>query len=61
MYGKFCDILWSDPSSENTGWSMSSRGVSFCFDDNVLEKFCEDKKIDLIVRGHQLPLSVISY
>ncbi|CAD5213246.1 unnamed protein product [Bursaphelenchus xylophilus] len=54
LYGMACDIVWSDPLNQHDGWSLSPRGISFTFDDSVVEKFCEANGIDLIVRGHQI-------
>ncbi|KAK0427191.1 hypothetical protein QR680_010105 [Steinernema hermaphroditum] len=54
-YGLACDLVWSDPSADETrdGWSMSPRGISFNFGPSIVEEFCKRNKLDLIVRAHQ--------
>ncbi|KAI8613716.1 Metallo-dependent phosphatase-like protein [Chytriomyces sp. MP71] len=52
--GILCDLLWSDPSSEVTGWGESDRGVGFLFGADVVEKFLEKHDLDLICRAHQV-------
>lgn len=53
-YGMMCDIVWSDPDTHQPGWSLSCRGISFSFDETVVEQFCQKHNIDLIVRAHQI-------
>ncbi|XGW22826.1 hypothetical protein V3C99_005223 [Haemonchus contortus] len=53
-YGLMCDIVWSDPDSQKPGWSLSCRGISFSFDESVVEDFCQKHGLDLIVRAHQI-------
>lgn len=48
------DLCWSDPVSEKDGWSPSQRGVGFCFGDKQVSEFCNNNKIQTIVRAHQL-------
>ncbi|KAJ3234391.1 Serine/threonine-protein phosphatase pp1 [Chytriomyces hyalinus] len=52
--GILCDLLWSDPSAEVTGWGESDRGVGFLFGADVVEKFLEKHDLDLIARAHQV-------
>lgn len=55
--GLLCDILWSDPSDEiNSDWEKNERGVSVLFSRNVVTKFLDNNKIDLIVRAHQVSI-----
>uniref|UniRef100_A0A0K0FYC9 Serine/threonine-protein phosphatase n=1 Tax=Strongyloides venezuelensis TaxID=75913 RepID=A0A0K0FYC9_STRVS len=49
-----CDLLWSDPDLLTKGFSSSTRGVSYFFGTGITSKTCEDLKIDLICRGHQV-------
>ncbi|WKX90379.1 hypothetical protein Q1695_009317 [Nippostrongylus brasiliensis] len=49
-----CDIVWSDPDTHQPGWSLSCRGISFSFDETVVEQFWQKHGIDLIVRAHQI-------
>lgn len=34
--GLLCDLLWSDPDKDTTGWGENDRGVSFTFGAEVL-------------------------
>jgi serine/threonine-protein phosphatase PP1 catalytic subunit len=34
--GLLCDLLWSDPDKDITGWSENDRGVSFTFGPDVV-------------------------
>ena len=52
--GLLCDLLWSDPDKDITGWSENDRGVSFTFGPDVVSRFLQKHDIDLIVRGHQV-------
>ncbi len=49
-----CDLLWSDPDRNITGWSENDRGVSFTFGPDVVSRFLQKHDMDLIVRGHQV-------
>jgi serine/threonine-protein phosphatase PP1 catalytic subunit len=49
-----CDLLWSDPDKDITGWSENDRGVSFIFGPDIVSRFLTNHGIDLIVRGHQV-------
>jgi serine/threonine-protein phosphatase PP1 catalytic subunit len=50
--GLLCDILWSDPKASQKMWEENERGVSFTFNEEVVESFCEKHEIDLVCRGH---------
>lgn len=50
--GLLCDLLWSDPKTTDDKWEENERGVSFTFNESVVEKFCEKNEIDLVCRGH---------
>jgi len=52
--GLMCDLLWSDPGPNITGWGENDRGVSFTFGADVVGKFLEEHDLDLIVRAHQV-------
>ena len=58
-----CDILWSDPELDITGWDSNERGVSYVFGDDIVENFLEKHELDLICRAHQVPYknSIKSY
>ncbi|KAI5169599.1 serine/threonine-protein phosphatase PP1 catalytic subunit [Pancytospora epiphaga] len=53
-YGLLCDLLWSDPEKDITGWGENDRGVSVTFGADVVEKFLDMTNIDLICRAHQV-------
>ena len=52
--GLICDLLWSDPAPETTGWKENERGVSYVFGQDVLKIFLEKHDLDLICRAHQV-------
>lgn len=51
--GAMCDLMWSDPE-DIEGWGLSPRGAGYLFGGDVVAKFNEINKIDLIARAHQL-------
>lgn len=55
--GLLCDLLWSDPDKDITGWSENDRGVSFTFGPDVVSRFLQKHDMDLICRAHQVRLS----
>ncbi|KAI0251215.1 serine/threonine protein phosphatase PP1 [Lactifluus subvellereus] len=52
--GLLCDLLWSDPDENITGWSENDRGVSFTFGPDVVSRFLQKHDMDLICRAHQV-------
>lgn len=50
--GLLCDLLWSDPNIEGTGWQMNERGVSYVFGADVVNVFLDKMNLDLICRAH---------
>ena len=52
--GLLCDLLWSDPESNDKGWSENDRGVSFTFNEKVVENFLNKNELDLLCRAHQV-------
>lgn len=52
--GLLCDLLWSDPEKNITGWGENDRGVSVTFGADVVDDFLEMINIDLICRAHQV-------
>src|SRR5271170_6271905 len=52
--GLLCDLLWSDPDKDITGWSENDRGVSFTFGPDVVSRFLTKHDMDLICRAHQV-------
>ena len=55
--GLLCDLLWSDPDKDITGWSENDRGVSFTFGPDVVSRFLQKHDMDLICRAHQVSVS----
>ncbi|CAJ0946345.1 unnamed protein product, partial [Mesorhabditis belari] len=63
-YGLMCDLLWSDPeplSDPTASWAMSSRGISFTFDERTVISFCHRHHIELIVRAHQINTEMLQH
>jgi serine/threonine-protein phosphatase PP1 catalytic subunit len=52
--GLLCDLLWSDPEADISGWAENDRGVSYTFGADVVSKFLQKHDYDLIVRAHQV-------
>jgi serine/threonine-protein phosphatase PP1 catalytic subunit len=52
--GLLCDLLWSDPDRDISGWGENDRGVSYTFGADVLTKFLNKHDLDLICRAHQV-------
>jgi len=52
--GLLCDLLWSDPSAEKAGWEPNSRGTSYTFGKDVLDRFVRRQGLDLVARAHQV-------
>ena len=53
-HGLICDLLWSDPSDNISGWGPNERGVSCVFSKKVLENFLDKNDLDLVCRAHQV-------
>ncbi|KHJ94162.1 Ser/Thr phosphatase family protein [Oesophagostomum dentatum] len=54
MHGGLSPHIQTLEDIERPGWSLSCRGISFSFDETVVEQFCQKHGIDLIVRAHQI-------
>jgi len=52
--GLICDLLWSDPEKDITGWAENDRGVSYVFGPDVVTSFLRKQDLDLICRAHQV-------
>lgn len=52
--GLLCDLLWSDPDKDTTGWAENERGVSFVFNPEIVNLFLKKNDLDLICRAHQV-------
>ena len=52
--GLLCDLLWSDPDKDISGWGENERGVSFTFGPDIVTAFLKKHDLDLICRAHQV-------
>jgi serine/threonine-protein phosphatase PP1 catalytic subunit len=52
--GLLCDLLWSDPDPNISGWGENERGVSYIFGQDVVTNFAKRQDLDLIIRAHQV-------
>lgn len=52
--GLLCDLLWSDPEKDISGWAENDRGVSFIFGADVVHSFLRKQDMDLVCRAHQV-------
>ncbi|KAH7727878.1 serine/threonine phosphatase [Aphelenchoides avenae] len=52
--GLAMDLLWADPVVGFTGFKRSLRGASYGFGPEALMAACNDLKIDLVARAHQV-------
>eukprot|EP00483_Globobulimina_turgida_P009495 UN09514 len=53
--GLLCDLLWSDPSSQDLGWNHNEeRGCSYTFGKDIVNKFLIKHDLDLIARAHHV-------
>jgi len=51
--GLMCEILWSDPMPHD-GRVVSKRGIAIAFGPDVTKEFCENNKLDYIIRSHEV-------
>jgi serine/threonine-protein phosphatase PP1 catalytic subunit len=52
--GLLCDLLWSDPDANISGWGENERGVSYTFGPDVVASILKKLDLDLICRAHQV-------
>ncbi|XP_070581386.1 serine/threonine-protein phosphatase PP1-alpha-like isoform X2 [Ptychodera flava] len=52
--GLVCDLLWSDPDEDITGWGENDRGVSYTFGGDIIRSFLKKQGLSLVVRAHQV-------
>jgi len=52
--GLLCDLLWSDPDKDVSGWGENDRGVSYTFGADVVSDFLDEHNLDLVCRAHQV-------
>jgi diadenosine tetraphosphatase ApaH/serine/threonine PP2A family protein phosphatase len=58
--GAMTDLLWSDPEDVGS-WSVSTRGAGWLFGATQTNIFCQQNRIDLIARAHQLVMEGYQY
>lgn len=49
-----CDLLWSDPEKDISGWGENDRCVSFTFGADTIQRFLKKHDLDLVCRAHQV-------
>uniref|UniRef100_A0A915J2R8 Serine/threonine specific protein phosphatases domain-containing protein n=1 Tax=Romanomermis culicivorax TaxID=13658 RepID=A0A915J2R8_ROMCU len=47
--GLMCDLLWSDPDEDITGWGENDRGVSYTFGADIVRLFLEKNSLSVLV------------
>lgn len=52
--GLLCDLTWSDPKKHSNNFMDNDRGVSYTFNDKIVEQFCNKHDLDLVCRAHQV-------
>ena len=52
--GLVCDLLWSDPEPNLSGWEDNDRGVSYMFGADIVTEFLHTHELDVLVRAHQI-------
>lgn len=53
-YGLLNDLLWSDPAEMDEEWEANERGVSYCFNKQVILDFLQRHDLDLVCRAHMV-------
>jgi diadenosine tetraphosphatase ApaH/serine/threonine PP2A family protein phosphatase len=54
--GALADLTWSDPDDIEC-WAVNQRGAGWLFGTRPTHEFCQNNKLDLITRAHQLAMS----
>ena len=52
--GLLCDLVWSDPDSNLKGWEINDRGVSYTFNERIIDNFLTIHNLEVLVRAHQV-------
>ena len=52
--GLLCDLVWSDPESNLKGWELNDRGVSYTFNERIIDNFLTIHNLEVLVRAHQV-------
>lgn len=58
--GPFADLTWSDPYDIET-WEPNQRGAGWLFGIRPTHEFCQNNKLELICRAHQIAMSGYQY
>eukprot|EP00301_Raphidiophrys_heterophryoidea_P003449 c11556_g1_i2.p1 GENE.c11556_g1_i2~~c11556_g1_i2.p1 ORF type:complete len:321 (+),score=99.06 c11556_g1_i2:45-965(+) len=59
--GKFCDLMWSDPSEDIATWLLNERGAGYLFGHKVAAQFNHVNGLSVICRAHQLAMEGFQY
>lgn len=59
--GAFADLVWSDPNPSISGWGVSKRGAGWLFGSDPVNAFCQNNKIELVTRAHELVMDGYQY
>lgn len=52
--GLMCDLLWSDPTHQISGWGGSGRGAGYTFGKTALREWMKKHGVTLVARAHQV-------
>lgn len=52
--GTLGDLVWSDPDSNVTKWTVSNRGAGYLFPHGVVKEFNFINDLTTVARAHQL-------
>ena len=52
--GLLCDLVWSDPDTNEKGWELNDRGVSYTFNEKTVDNFLTIHNLEILVRAHQV-------
>ena len=61
LHGPLCDLAWSDPEEFVSEWAVNQRGAGWIFGSTPANIFCNNNKLDLVVRSHQIAMSGYQY
>ena len=59
--GPFGDLAWSDPEPAVEEWAPNGRGGGTLFGEKVTNQFCQQNKLSLICRAHQIAMKGYEY
>lgn len=44
--------MWSDPDTDNSGFTLSARGAGYMFGVDVIDRFLQENAMTKIFRAH---------